>query len=141
MLVKNLEDVEAVKVQKVQYQGKPYEVKGTFVRWMIHSGMGGPEYKHNFAIRYFTIEPGGEVPMHSHDYVQAGFIISGKVMVSTDKEKREVGPGDFIYLASYEPHEFKNVSQTEEAKFTCTIDCPRGEAGCSSPVLPDKANK
>jgi len=133
MIVRNIKDVEAIRAKEVQYQGKAYEVKGTSLRWMVHSELGGPEYKHNYAIRYFTMEPGGFVPMHSHDYVQAAFVLSGALLVTTDKEERKVGPGDVVYIPSYESHEFKNASQTEEATFTCTIDCPRGKANCSPP--------
>lgn len=127
MIVRNIKDVEVVKVTEVQYQGELHEVKGTSLKWMVHSALGGPEYKHNYAIRYFTIEPGGIVPMHSHDYVQAAFLLSGKLIITTDKEERKAESGDVVYIASYEPHEFENVSQTEKAIFTCTIDCPRDE--------------
>jgi len=75
MIVRNIMDVEAIEVKEVQYQGKPHEVKGTSLRWMGHSALGGPEYKHNYAIRYFTIDPGGIIPTHSHDYVQAAFLL------------------------------------------------------------------
>lgn len=62
MIVRNIKDVEAIKVKEVQYQGKSHEVKGTSVRWMVHSALGGLEYKHSYAIRYFTMNPGGSFP-------------------------------------------------------------------------------
>jgi len=126
MIVRNIKDVEAIRLKE------PF--KGVSVRWMVHSDLGGEEYKHNYALRYFTIEPGGSVPTHSHDYVQAAFVLSGEMIVTTDKEERKVGPGDVVYIPSYEPHEFKNASQTQEATFTCTIDCPGGKATCLPPT-------
>lgn len=134
MIVRNIEDVGAIRIKELQYQGKSREVKGTSVRWMVHSDLGGEEYKHNFALRYFTVDPGGSIPMHSHDYVQAGFILSGELIVTTGKEERKVGPGDVVYIYSHEPHEFRNPSQTEGATFTCIIDCPGGRATCLPPI-------
>ena len=124
MIVRNIKDVEAIRFG---------DVKGLSVRWLVHSDLGGEEYKHNYAIRYFTMEPGVVGPMHSHDYVQTPFSLSGEVIITTDKEEKKLGPGDLAYIPSYQPHRFTNASQTEEATFTCTIDCPGGKATCSPP--------
>ena len=132
MIVRNLKNVETINIKEIEYQGKKYEVKKGSIKWLVHSDLGGPEYKHNYAIRYFTIGPGGIVPMHSHDYVQSAFILSGEILITTDSEEVKVRMGDLAYIPSYQPHEFKNMSETDEATFTCTIDCPRGKEGCSA---------
>lgn len=118
MIVRNLKDVETINVKQVEYQGKTHEVKKGSIKWLVHSGLGGPEYKHNYSIRYFTMGPGGIVPMHSHDYVQSAFILSGEMLITTDLEEVKVGKGDVVYIPSYQPHEFKNTSETEEVNFT-----------------------
>ena len=45
------------------------DVVGTSIRWLSRSGddgTGNPEY----GLRYFTIQPGGEIPIHNHFYHQ-----------------------------------------------------------------------
>jgi mannose-6-phosphate isomerase-like protein (cupin superfamily) len=37
------------------------------------------------------------------------------------KEEKTVGPNDFIFVPSMEPHSMKNMSPTESATFLCCI--------------------
>jgi mannose-6-phosphate isomerase-like protein (cupin superfamily) len=60
-------------------------------------------------------------------------ILSGKLLITPGSEEVKVRMGDFAYIPSYQHHAFKNISETDEATFTCTIDCPRGKEGCSPP--------
>lgn len=109
------------------YKGRPLEVRGTSVRWLSRSGddgAGAPEY----GLRLFTIQPGGQIPIHAHFYLQTMFILTGRFECwqfdpRTDEVLRrvEAGPGDYVYIPSQEPHGMRNLSATEAGTFLCCI--------------------
>ena len=127
MKVLNWKDIDEVKVEKIPYRGKLKDVKGISIRWLSKTGKdkdGQPEY----GLRFFTAEPGAEIPIHNHFYVQTMYIISGHMTVysydvKTDEQTAEqsVGPNDAIFIPSMEPHSMKNASETEGATFLCCI--------------------
>lgn len=139
MICLNAKDVTPTPIRELKYEGKTFEVKETWVRWLTHKNLGGDEYQHNHALRHFTIGPRGEIPMHSHKYTQIMYVVSGKAVLSALSEdgkieEREVGPGDFGYTYSFEPHAVKNLSDSEPAIFLCCIDCVDDKQNCLSPV-------
>jgi quercetin dioxygenase-like cupin family protein len=127
MEVVNCERVSAIKIEKFPYRMKMHDVKGISVRWLSKYGeddSGNPEY----GLRFFEAQPGGEIPIHNHFYIQTMYIISGQFECwrfdpKTDKliEKWACGPGDVIYVPSMEPHGMRNLSETEQATFLCCI--------------------
>ena len=126
MEIFNWKDCPDIKIEKFPFKGKMKDVKGTSVRWLSQygdDGTGNPEY----GLRFFTIEPGGEIPIHNHFYHQTMYILSGlfecwKFDMETEEivEKRETGPGDFIYIPGMEPHGMRNIGE-EPATFLCCI--------------------
>jgi len=135
MICMNFKDVEPIQVKKINYAGTDFEVKGASIRWLTHKKLGGEEYQHNHALRHFTVAPKGEVPIHNHKYTQIMYIVSGNAVcgaISKDgtREEREIGPGDFVYNYSFEPHGLRNPSDTEPAVFLCCIDCIGDKANC-----------
>jgi quercetin dioxygenase-like cupin family protein len=127
MEVLNWKSIKDIKVEKVPYKDQMSDVTGISVRWLSKAGeddMGSPEY----GLRLFTAQPGGEIPIHKHFYVQTMYILSGQFECwrfdpETDEqvEKCVCGPGDSIYVPSMEPHGMKNLSETEPATFLCCI--------------------
>ncbi len=127
MQVLNMKECEDVKIEKFPYRGKQYDVKGISVRWLSKHGeddIGNPEY----GLRFFTAQPGGEIPIHNHFYHQTMYIVSGQFECyqcdsKTDEVVKTVmcDPGDAIYIPSLEPHGMKNLSDTEPATFLCCI--------------------
>ena len=126
MQIASFRDCEEVKIDKFPFKGSQREVKGTTIRWLSRhgdNGTGSPEY----GLRFFTIQPGGEIPVHNHFYHQTMYILSGKFeCYQYDLETEETvetvvtGPGDFIYLPSLEPHGMKNISD-QPGTFLCCI--------------------
>jgi quercetin dioxygenase-like cupin family protein len=109
------------------YKGRQLEVRGTSIRWLSRYGDDGTGYP-EYGLRFFTIQPGGQIPIHAHFYIQTMYILSGRFECwqfdpATDEVLRrvEVGPGDFIYIPSQEPHGMRNLSDTEPATFLCCI--------------------
>jgi quercetin dioxygenase-like cupin family protein len=131
MIIRRANEVRELDVEKIVGVSG---IKMT-VKWMIDKNVGGEEYGHRFAVRYFTMAPGGEYPMHKHHYVEAVFLITGKLAFADQSGNWvEIGPGDVVYTARWEEHALKNVGQ-ETAAFICCIDCePEGEP-CEAPMM------
>jgi quercetin dioxygenase-like cupin family protein len=104
-------DYESVKAEKV-----PAPAKGVKVRWLIDEKIGAP----NFAMRRFTVEPGGYTPRHSHPWEHEVFILSGTGVVLGEGGKEPVKPGDVVFMPPDEEHQFRNTGAQEMA-FLCLI--------------------
>jgi len=126
MKITHWKDCEDVKIEKFPYKGSFREVIGTSIRWLSKHGDDGHGYP-EYGLRFFTIQPGGQIPIHNHFYHQTMYILSGKFEcwefnLETDVQtKKEVcGPGCAIYIPSMEPHGMKNISN-EPGMFLCCI--------------------
>jgi quercetin dioxygenase-like cupin family protein len=125
MIVKNVKDTQETSISSYPYKGKPLPVKETYIRWLSQAGPAElPEY----GLRFFTVGPGGTIPIHNHQYYQTMYILKGKVIVTsyskeTDAkiEEKTLGPDDFVFVPSMEPHSISNQSKTEKATFLCCI--------------------
>ena len=125
MQILNVKDPKPSKIDTYPYKGKPLPVKDVWISWLSQAGpKGAPEY----GLRFFRIGPGGEIPIHNHLYYQTMYVLTGHMScvaydAKTDKvvEEKTVGPHDFIFIPTMEPHSMKNVSDTEDATFLCCI--------------------
>jgi len=127
MEVLNLKDKEEKKIESFPYRGKPLKVKDVTIKWLTQAG---PEDSPEYGLRFFTVGPGGEIPIHNHFYIQTMYMMSGHLSVcsydgKTDKMKEEkiVGPHDVVFVPSMEPHSAKNTSNKDNATFLCCIGC------------------
>ena len=125
MIVMNARGVEKKKIETYPYRGKPYVVRDVWIQWLSQAG---PKDSPDYGLRFFTIGPKGEIPIHNHFYVQTMYILSGRLSVvshdsKTDEsvEEKTMGPGDFVFVPSLEPHSMRNLSETEDATFLCCI--------------------
>ena len=94
----------------------PRGARGVSVRWLIGREEGAP----HFAIRYFEVEPGGQTVLDRHRHDHGVFILRGKGTVILGEERKEVSPGDVIYIPPDEVHQFIN-QQEEIFAFLCVI--------------------
>lgn len=125
MIVGSVDDVEDRKIESYPYKGQPIPVKNVWIRWLSRVGpAGAPEY----GLRFFTLGPGGEVPIHKHFYHQTMYILSGRVRCfrhdpDTDEivEEKVLGANDFIFIPTMEVHSMRNESEREPATFLCCI--------------------
>ena len=125
MIVMNEKDVKKNKIETFPYRGKPYAVKEVWVQWLSQAG---PKDSPEYGLRFFTVGPGGEIPIHNHFYYQTMYVLKGRLSVisydlKTDMklEERTVGPNDYIFVPTMEPHSIRSLSDREEATFLCCI--------------------
>jgi quercetin dioxygenase-like cupin family protein len=126
MKIVHYTDCEDIVIDKFPYKGKNQDVVGTSIRWLSKHGDDGHGYP-EYGLRYFTIQPGGYIPIHNHFYHQTMYILEGQFECwcfdpETDeiKEKCIAKSGDSVYLPSMEPHGMKNIGD-EPATFLCCI--------------------
>ncbi len=91
-------------------------VKDTTIRWLINKDDGAP----NFAMRMFTMGPGGHTPYHSHDWEHEVFIVEGEGFLVTEKGEGPMKAGDIILMPANQMHQFKN-SQSGKMRFLCLV--------------------
>jgi quercetin dioxygenase-like cupin family protein len=53
------------------------------------------------------LDPGGVVPLHSHENEQLGVVVSGSLTFQIGDETRELGPGGTYRIAGGTPHELE----------------------------------
>jgi len=125
MIVKNVNDVKDNKIESYPYKNKPYKVQDTWIRWLSQAGPdGAPEY----GLRLFTVGPKGSIPIHNHLYYQTMYILTGHLSITcysieTDApiETRGMGPHDYVFIPTMEPHSMVNLSNSEPCTFLCCI--------------------
>ncbi|MGC9071081.1 MAG: cupin domain-containing protein [Acidilobus sp.] len=89
---------------------------GVYVQWLVTKETGSEK----FAMRRFVVKPKGRMPLHNHKYVEAVFIIRGRLSVRIGNDERVVGPGDYLFTSPWEPHSIENPFD-DEAEFVCVI--------------------
>ena len=73
-------------------------IKDTKVRWLISNKDGAT----NFAMRLFEIQPGGNTPLHQHDWEHEVFILEGESIIKDGNNEKIVKPGDALFIPSME---------------------------------------
>ncbi len=109
MVIQRYKDVEAIIPSE---QG----VNGVTMRRVIAEKEGAP----NFVMRVFEVEPGGNTPLHSHDWEHEVFILSGGGTVVDESGDHEVKNGDVVFVPGGEKHQFKNTTD-KPWEFICLI--------------------
>lgn len=109
MIIQYYRDVEAIIPEE---QG----VKGVKMRRVIAEKEGAK----NFIMRVFEMAPGGNTPLHKHDWEHEVFILSGFGVVVGQSGEREVKSGDVIFVPGGEEHQFRNTGD-KTWEFICLI--------------------
>jgi quercetin dioxygenase-like cupin family protein len=72
-------------------------------------------------MRYFKVLPGGNTPLHSHDFEHVVKVEKGRgIVVDASGQEFPISPGHSVFVASGEEHQFKNPNE-ESFEFICTI--------------------
>jgi len=96
------------------------EVKGgaskVKIQWLITKEMGAK----NFAMRIFTMEPGGYSPLHTHPWEHEVFVLEGEGVVFDGAKATPFKADDVVFIPGEERHQFKNTG-SKQLKFLCLI--------------------
>lgn len=109
MIIQHYKDVE---VMIPSEQG----VNGVKMRRVIAEKEGAK----NFVMRVFEVEPGGNTPLHTHDWEHEVFILSGGGIVVDSSGEHEAGAGDVLFVPGGEIHQFRNTGD-KPWEFICLI--------------------
>jgi len=90
--------------------------EGVQIRLLIHNAEGAE----NFHMRQFTVSPGGHTPRHTHPWEHEVFVLEGSGVVVTADGDVPVAPGQCVYVAPDEDHQFRNTGD-DELKFLCLV--------------------
>lgn len=78
----------------------------------------------NFAMRKFTIEPGGGMPLHTNKVEHEQYVLRGRARVQLGEEILEVTSGNIVFIPANLPHCYTNIGD-EPFEFLCLV--PNGE--------------
>ena len=109
MVIQHYRDVEAMIPEEPG-------VNGVKMRRVIAEKEGAP----NFVMRVFEVEPGGNTPLHTHDWEHEVFILNGTGIVVDPSGEHEFKSGDVIFIPGEEEHQFRNESD-KPLEFICLI--------------------
>ncbi|BBG22742.1 cupin domain-containing protein [Sulfuracidifex tepidarius] len=92
------------------------DTKDTFIQWLVTKAQGSESY----ALRRFTMKPGGVITCHNHKYVETVYLLQGKLEVSVGNQKLQMEKDSYVFINKFVPHELKNIGN-EEVVFLCVI--------------------
>ena len=121
MLIRRPEELPG---QPMQMNG----VKDVTMRVMVGRADNAP----TFAMRHFTVEPGGHTPHHSHNYEHEVYITEGEGQVEENGKFHRIRGGDVLFVPPNAVHQFKATGQSP-LKFLCLVpvsfDCGKPTPG------------
>jgi quercetin dioxygenase-like cupin family protein len=104
--------------------------KDTTIQVMI-SSQEGP----NFALRKFSMLPGGGMPRHTNTVEHEQYVLRGHARIGIGEEIYEVKQGNVVFIPEGVPHFYENIGD-EPFEFLCIIPNKEdkitivGEASC-----------
>ncbi len=102
-----------------EIEEKPVEATGAVgatVRWLIAKEDGAP----NFAMRVFTLSPGGSSPHHTHSFEHEVFFLEGEGEVFMDGKTYPVKKGFFAFIPGGVEHQIRNKGKGD-LRFICVV--------------------
>ncbi len=73
----------------------------------------------NFALRKFTMEPHGGMPLHTNIVEHEQYIVKGSATVEIGNETFEVSAGDSVFIPGLVPHSYK--AGEDGFEFICVV--------------------
>ncbi len=74
----------------------------------------------NFAMRCFTIQPGGSMPNHTNTVEHEQFVLRGHAKIGIGNEVFEVKHGDIVLIPAGVPHWYTTLGD-EPFEFLCLV--------------------
>ena len=89
--------------------------RGTVRRDLIDSNEGA-----HFALRKFTMAPGGGMPRHTNAVEHEQYVLGGRGRIGIGDEVFEVGPDDVVYIPAGVPHWYETIGD-QPFEFLCAV--------------------
>ncbi len=89
--------------------------KDTTIQVLI-SAQEGP----NFAMRKFSMQPGGGMPLHTNSVEHEQYVLRGRARIGIGGREYEVKAGDVVFIPAGEKHFYENIGD-EPFEFLCVI--------------------
>ena len=80
----------------------------------------GPDEGPNFALRKFTMEPGGGMPLHTNTVEHEQYVLRGRARVVIGEEVLEVRKDDVVFIPGGVPHSYEALGE-EPFEFLCVV--------------------
>ena len=119
MIKRNIQTIDG---KKLEGDG----IEGVTMRLLVGKEDGAP----TFAMRHFSVEEGGPIPMHHHDWEHEVLILSGNGEIECDGEVSPIKGGDSIYVPANDLHQFRN-SGNDLLEFICIVPVA---SACGEPI-------
>ena len=74
----------------------------------------------NFAMRKFTLQPGGSMPNHTNTVEHEQYVLQGEAEILIDDKIYRVKKDDVVFIPEGIPHSYKVISD-EPFEFLCLI--------------------
>ena len=101
---------------KVRDMSNGTEIVGVQKRVLIGPADRAP----TFAVRQFTLGPGGHTAAHSHPFEHGVIVLRGTGTVLTPTGPVEIGEGSVVFVPPGEHHQFRNTGPGS-LEFLCVI--------------------
>ena len=79
-----------------------------------------PDEGPNFAMRLFTIEPQGEMPLHKNSVEHEQYIVHGRAQIGIGDKTYTVETGDVVFIPANVPHWYRTIGE-EAFQFLCMV--------------------
>jgi len=89
--------------------------KDTTIQVLI-SAQEGP----NFALRKFSMQPGGGMPRHTNTVEHEQYVLRGHAHIGIGEEDFEVKTGDVVFIPEGVVHYYENIGE-EPFEFLCIV--------------------
>jgi len=104
--------IETKEDATVQEEG----AEGVKIKWLLDKSVGAPA----FAMRHFTVQPGGHTPLHKDDWEHEVYVLEGEGFVKHQDREYPIRPGDAVFVPANQLHQFRNT-KSSRLRFLCMV--------------------
>jgi quercetin dioxygenase-like cupin family protein len=94
----------------------PVSIGEGVTKTVLISDKEGP----NFAMRKFTLQPGGSMPLHINLVEHEQYVLNGRARLVINDEVHEVKSDDVIFIPAKVPHSYETIGDIP-FEFLCVV--------------------
>ncbi|MFT5496851.1 MAG: quercetin dioxygenase-like cupin family protein [Kiritimatiellia bacterium] len=80
----------------------------------------GPDDAPHFAMRKFSMVPGGGMPRHTNTVEHEQYVLRGQATIGIGDAEHQVSTGDIVYIPAGVPHWYRSEG-VEPFEFLCLV--------------------